>query len=675
MTISASLSGRLRNTSLPKSRALLPLFEAVVNAIQATDEEPLRGAKVPKIEITIIRGAQMPLLFDSGVQEPITGFTVRDNGIGFDDENMRSFETLDSEYKSDKGCRGIGRLLWLKAFEKVEVSSHYADSNGTLKDREFTFTEASDVAYEPVRDSEELRTGTEVRLIGFKPLYQQEAPKKALPIAKAILEHCLWYFVRPGCAPDITLTDGTEPVDLNSLYDEYMLDSSQTGEVAVKGHEFSITHLRLQTGSSASPVLNWCAAGRVVLTDNLTGKVPGLRGKLSDANGEFVYACFLESDFLNKSVRPERIAFDIPDVTDDALDSDEPSMTDIRTAALDEVKAHLHDSLAGVLAAGRARVNDFVDRKAPRYRPILRHIDDDKLAVDPAIADRELDLLLHRHLADIDADLLAQGQEVLDGQGMKDGEYSEKLKSYLAKVEDVKKSDLAAYVSRRRVILDLLANAVRADRDGRYAREDVIHNLIMPMRSTSDDASQEASNLWVIDEGLAFHNYLASDKPLRAMPITGSASAREPDILALQLNDQPLLVSEGSRLPLAAITVVEIKRPMRNDVGSGDDKDPVGQALDYLERVREGKVTTAAGRPVPGSEQIPGFCHVIADLTPTVHKRCRLIDLNLTPDGMGYFGYNKHYMAYIEVTSFDRLLNLAHQRNRAFFDKLGLPVG
>ena len=41
---------------------------------------------------------------------------------------------------------------------------------------------------------------------------------------------------------------------------------------------------------------------------------------------------------------------------------------------------------------------------------------------------------------------------------------------------------------------------------------------------------------------------------------------------------------------------------------------------------------------------------------------------------MGYFGFNQNYNAYIEVFSFDRLLNSAKERNRAFFDKLGLPT-
>ena len=41
--------------------------------------------------------------------------------------------------------------------------------------------------------------------------------------------------------------------------------------------------------------------------------------------------------------------------------------------------------------------------------------------------------------------------------------------------------------------------------------------------------------------------------------------------------------------------------------------------------------------------------------------------------GMGYFGFHKKFKAYIEVISFDRLVNMANERNKAFFDKLGLP--
>ena len=157
------------------------------------------------------------------------------------------------------------------------------------------------------------------------------------------------------------------------------------------------------------------------------------------------------------------------------------------------------------------------------------------------------------------------------------------------------------------------------------------------------------------------------------MPITGCLDGKEPDICVLNVFDEPILVAEGQRVPLASIVIVEIKRPMRNDAAAGEIKDPVEQALGYLERIREGGAKTAAGRPIPRSEDIPGFCYAICDLTPSIIKRCKALNLTPTNDHLGYFGYNSNYKAYIEVISFDRLLASARERNRAFFDKLGLP--
>ena len=194
------------------------------------------------------------------------------------------------------------------------------------------------------------------------------------------------------------------------------------------------------------------------------------------------------------------------------------------------------------------------------------------------------------------------------------------------------------------------------------------------MGCTSNDIHFDSCNLWLIDERLAFHDFLASDTTLSAMPITSSVATKEPDILALNVYDKPILVSDSQRLPLASITVVELKRPMRNDAAAGEDKDPVEQALGYVERIREGKVQTNSGRPIPKSEDTPGFCYVICDITPTVEKRCKLLGLRPTHDFTGYFGFNPNYRVYVEVISFDRLVNAAKERNKAFFDKLGLPT-
>jgi hypothetical protein len=540
-------------------------------------------------------------------------------------------------------------------------------------ERSFTFTVQDGVSDETVRESS-AGAGTEVRLQAFASMYREHAPKSALPIAKDILEHCLWYFVRQGGAPRITVIDAGERIELQEVFDDYMLDPSSRQDITVKDQPFSLIHLRLKASSRPAPQLNWCAETRVVTVENLSGKIPGLRGRVKDGTAEFMYACYLTSDYLDRSVRSERTGFDIPDVTEGAMDEGEPSMSDIRAAVLDAVGTYLHANLAEAREAGLVRVRDFVDKKAPRYRPILHRISEEKLGVDPGISDRDLELHLHRQLADIEAQVLTEGQQVLDAEITADAEYSDKLQGYLDKVNDIKKSDLAAYVFHRRVILELLAKAVRADGNGKYAKEEVVHRLIMQMRATSDEVQPDASNLWLIDERLAFHNFLASDKTIKSMPVTGSDSVLEPDLLALQITDVPMLVAEGERMPLASITVVEIKRPMRNDAAAGADKNPIEQALTYLEKVREGKVMTASGRPIPQSEQVPGFCYIISDLTPSMQRRCTLANLRVTQDGLGYFGYNETLKAYIEVFSFDRLLNLATERNRAFFDHLGLPV-
>jgi hypothetical protein len=230
-------------------------------------------------------------------------------------------------------------------------------------------------------------------------------------------------------------------------------------------------------------------------------------------------------------------------------------------------------------------------------------------------------------------------------------------------------------VSHRRVIIDLFEKAIEKDENGNYVREDLIHSLIMPMRKDSSEVALDSCNLWLVDERLAFHDYLASDKPLRSIPITGSEDGKEPDICVLKVFDQPILVSEETKPPLASIEILEIKRPMRRDSNAGEEHDPIEQAVGYLRKIREGKVCTASGRPIPASESIPGFCYILADLTPQFEQRCRdHHDLKRTHDGLGYFGYKSNANAYIEVISFNRLVDAAKERNRAFFEKLGLPA-
>src|SRR6266496_1220055 len=113
----ATVLGRLKNTKLPQSKPLLPLLEAIANsfhAIEAVSEKTNHS-----IDIYIEREGSL----DSDALGDIDSIEVCDTGVGFNDANYESFNTVDSQYKASIGGKGLGRFLWLKAFDKVAIES------------------------------------------------------------------------------------------------------------------------------------------------------------------------------------------------------------------------------------------------------------------------------------------------------------------------------------------------------------------------------------------------------------------------------------------------------------------------------------------------------------------------------------------------------------------------
>lgn len=696
MSLTTNLAGRLRNTPLPRTHALLPLFEAVVNSIHACEDNTGKAIEGSSIAVHILRepkeASQVDLLNNeprkSGVEAlpEIKGFRIIDNGVGFNDANMESFKTLDSDYKEEKGCRGVGRLLWLKAFKTVEVLSRYAEPDGSMRQRNFSFSKEGVMPPSPESKSTvPSATQTTVTMSGFYPAYRKYTPKTIHKISELLLEHCLWYFIREGGRPYIKLIDGDESVELDALFDSYTLGNIEYDYANIGSYRFELTYIKARNPSLSNHEICYCAASRLVKKVNITNKIPGLYKRITDQHGVFAYMCFVTSPFLDERVRSERTGFDIEDsrseseqsqsslfnVNDHAID-DDVVFDDIDKIVLEKISEKIGDTLAESQQTGRQRVENFVDNSAPKYKPIMRHYPN--LSVDPDTTDKELDIILYKRLSELEVEIISKGHELSTPKENEPFEdYSKRLHDYLSIVSDIKMADLASYVSHRKVILDFFEEVIQQHRDGKYSQENIVHRLIMPMQVELDEIKLDSANLWLIDERLAFHNYLASDKTLKSMPITDSEETVRPDIMSLSVYDNPLLVNNGKQLPLASITVIEIKRPMRNDFSEGETDNPIEQALAYVKKIRAGNTKTKDGRIIPQSESIPAFCYILADLTPTMETRAQNAGLTVTSDHMGYFGYNPARNAYIEVIGFDRLITAAKERNKAFFDRLGLP--
>lgn len=681
------LTGRLKNTHLPLNQGLLPLFEAVVNSIHSIEDTP--DINSGKIRIEIVRAPIQTELFQEETAKrgplpvgDINDFIIYDNGIGFNEKNFSAFYTLDTQNKIEKGCRGIGRLMWLKCFNKVIIESVYEEDEKKYL-RTFSFQAPRGVYDEELIEIDSNKPiETKITLKIFNEKYRDKCVKTLESIARNLLEHCLWYFVREGGAPQINLIDddGTN-VDINELYYANIQDQAQHDHFSYIGQQFYLLHLRLRDNLADTHSLAYCANNRLVNECNLVGKIPCLtKSKLEDEKGFFTYVCYVTSPFLDACVKAERTGFDFDRNFDDLfLNNSFPNgecitKEDIDKEIFSKVILNLDSELKSIRAKGKNRIHVYVSNTAPRYRITASKLTDEEINIDPEISESDLELYLHKKFAEQERNLIKEGHRLLEYEEKEDDkEYKKQLEIYIANAQDIKKSDLAGYVSHRKVIIDMLEKAIRKNSQGEYNNEDIIHKLIMPMQCTSEDIIADKSNLWLIDERLAFHNFLSSDKPITSLPIADSSSTKEPDICSVEIFDNPLLISEEENPPLASITVVEFKKPMRNNMGQGYEKDPIEQVLTYLDNIRKGKVKTKDGILIPDSSAIPGFCYIICDITDTMKARCKLHDLQVTHDKMGYFRYKDNYNAYVEVISLQKLVNSAKQRNRAFFDKLGFP--
>jgi hypothetical protein len=131
------IAGRVKNLQLPLTQSCVPLFECLVNSIEAiADTGTDRGRIDVHFERDEAQGA-LPSV-EEGALPPIKTITVVDNGSGFNDANARAFLMSDSTSKASRGNKGIGRFTWLKVFDRASIDSIFLDA-GEWSRRTFDF--------------------------------------------------------------------------------------------------------------------------------------------------------------------------------------------------------------------------------------------------------------------------------------------------------------------------------------------------------------------------------------------------------------------------------------------------------------------------------------------------------------------------------------------------------
>jgi hypothetical protein len=661
----ANIKGLVDRLELSQAKAMMPLFEAISNAIDAIEEHK-DGFSSHSICIRLIaandlahQGGDKVLVLD--------GFDISDDGVGFDDGNLASFQEAHTLSKVKVGGKGVGRFTYLKVFSNVHIRSVFQRQGETVL-REFDFSIADELkGADKVTPVIEKR-GTALSMRGMEGKFKGGWPHDPAIIAERILAHFLIRFAARSCPPMTLESPGHAPIDLHKLFETTVLTHIEERFFDVLGHTFALQAYRHRDGRSRHD-LHLCANGREVTTNKLRDLLPELPEKLLDADQEpYTLIVLVTGEYLDDHANQERtkISFqsdDEPDIDDTLV-----SRQSLNRGITDTLRPLLADDLQSTNEEKRSQIEKFVEQ-APEYRALThpRYKELIEQRIQPGLTTEKLDEALLHVKRDVEDSVRKEVRHVAALFETETFEqYQERFQIVAEQANEIGKAQLAAYIAHRRTILDLVSQSLKKVRtDDKYPFERVLHKMIFPMGATSKDIFFEQQNLWVIDERLCYHTLLTSDKKLNSVPGLKGTSGKEPDIFAF-FYDTPIGVAESDNLPSGGVIIIEFKRPGRDDY----DKDPADQIIQRFREISDGNVNDIEGRQInPANLRYTGY--LIADLKPSLHKQV-YGRYHRTADNEGYFFNLAAGNGYIEIISYDKLVKDAGRRNRILFDKLGL---
>ncbi len=199
--------GRIGNMRLPdgKTALLYSIYEAVSNAIQAIEERFGRAEFAKRGMINV--------LIELNTDKSLKFLAISDNGIGLNPTHLASFETCDTRQKYSIGGKGVGRLIWVKVFDEIQVRSTFEVGLDRHEQVSFKFDPNLDNSLVGLTKTkgEAGEVGTRIMLTGIKP--DQNAGITRPIIARNICHHFFPYFIA-GSMPRLNVMFGRRELDI-----------------------------------------------------------------------------------------------------------------------------------------------------------------------------------------------------------------------------------------------------------------------------------------------------------------------------------------------------------------------------------------------------------------------------------------------------------------------------
>lgn len=565
--------------------------------------------------------------------------------------------------------------MYLKYFHQASIESVYLAETG-LRKRSFNFGHANEIIEDEVDEpatDDLIQTGTTLHL---KSIKIKDLDKGLEVIARKLVERLLVFFATGGShTPQIRImeVDGSDAIVLNE-YVSNQSDICQVGdtrEVHIQGKtktlDFSVKVYKIYYSAIINKIC-LTANMREVTEASLHNFIPEFKETMCEINEggqqrNYMVKVYVQGEYLDENVTTERDGFNFGKDEDTIFELSEKAI--MKEAAI-IAKEYFSDTIHERFVEKKRKVEHYVFSIAPWNKTMINDIDMENVPV--GISDLDLEMMFQKKKFEKETQArIALNELMTSFEDKNKGSATNKeddIKKILESVTESQKSDLAHYVCQRKRVIDLYDELRKRMEDGKAHKECELHNLFFPMIKNDREVEYESNNLWLLDERFNFTQYIASDK------VISKVDHKEPDLALFY--EESKFYRNGENVITSPIAIVEFKRPKRKNYP--DDENPITQALRYAGKILEGKYELPEGLEEidVDKSRTPVYIYIVYDIVDKIAEFADFAQLSISPDGQGYFGYNKKYNAYIEIKSFKKVVEDARTRNQIFFHKLGL---
>ena len=637
---------------IPEKNKLIPLFEAISNSI-------LANAKNIVINIEYKNEPKINNDFHSNIIENII---ISDDGIGFNDENFQSFNTAYASNK--KNGKGKGRFFFLKACKECLVESVYLSKDEEKRKRVFKFL-LDEIGVHKISNEIEVskNMGTVVKLNKF---YENFYFKFEISEIATLVLNSFLLEIMGNKELNIILKDNYKnEISLRKEYENKIKNGLTKREFSINDVSFEIFYIFLEAIQNLKKSKVIFTAQRRAVNENDLENIDKIFGnKIKDK----ILKVYVSSEYLDEIVSSNRDSFS----TDKTLFSrfnENISIEKIEKELIKVLKEDLKEDLKEIEETRNNKLNRYFENSINLSdKFIYDRFKEDILA---NIVGNEQDKSIEKIFDEKRREIRRETEIQIKNINFENENYKEKVKEVRNKIDTSLHVALVDYVIQRKAILELYSKILKGQekyvekkigkkKEYHYELESEVHNLIFPMKATSDEVDYENHNLWLIDESLAFQSFIASDLKLNNF-IKNSDSTDRPDLLFFSEYDPDDNVD--------SITLIELKRP-EVDVNKREEK-PHEQVMKYVKKLRN-KELDLHGKYIKTTESTRYYCYILLDLSKRNEEI--FIDNAYTPlsENRGYIYYHPTYKMYISVLDYRELKKDAERRNKIFFEKLGI---